>query len=146
MEPVRLLVSWSRIEPEPGRYDDAYIAEVRAAVRLLARHGIWSIIDLHQDAWGPTLAAPPGEAVPPGQEPAFGWDGAPGWATLDEGAPRCTIAGIRELSPAVRGAFAAFWPTGPGRAVWVCGRATPRCSVMSLSASPTSRQWPATTS
>ena len=111
---VRLLVSWSRIEPEPGRYDDAYIEEVRAAVRLFERHGIRSIVDFHQDAWGPTLAARPGEACAAGQEPAFGWDGAPAWATLDDGAPRCTIAGFRELSPAVRAAFAAFWADRPG--------------------------------
>ena len=90
---MRLLVSWSRVEPEPGRYDDAYLDQVRAAVRLFARHGVCSIVDFHQDAWGPTLAARPGEACAAGQEPAFGWDGAPGWATLDGGAPRCTIAG-----------------------------------------------------
>ena len=111
---VRLLVSWSRIEPEPGRYDDAYLEQVRAAVRLFARHGIRSIVDFHQDAWGPTLAARPGEVCAAGQEPAFGWDGAPGWATLDGGAPRCMIAGVRELSPAVRAAFAAFWADQPG--------------------------------
>ena len=46
------------------------------AARLLARYGIWSIVDFHQDAWGPTLAARPGEICPAGQDPAFGWDGA----------------------------------------------------------------------
>ena len=83
-------------------------------MRLLARYGIWSIVDFHQDAWGPTLAARPGETCPAGQDPAFGWDGAPGWATLDGGAPRCDIAGVRELSPAVRAAFIAFWANQPG--------------------------------
>jgi endoglycosylceramidase len=111
---VRLLVSWSRIEPQPGRYDEAYLDRVSDAVRLLARYGIWSIVDFHQDAWGPTLAARAGETCPAGQEPAFGWDGAPGWATLDGGAPRCEVAGIRELSPAVRAAFTAFWSDQPG--------------------------------
>ena len=111
---VRLLVSWSRIEPAPGQYDDQYLAQVRDAVRLLADQGVYSIIDLHQDAWGPTLAAPPGTVCPAGQDPAFGWDGAPAWATLDAGASRCVPAGIRELSPAVRAAFAAFWADAPG--------------------------------
>jgi hypothetical protein len=111
---VRLLVSWSRVEPEPGRYDDAYLDDVREAVRLFARHGIRSVIDFHQDAWGPTLAARPGEVCPPGQQPAFGWDGAPAWATLDDGASRCTPLGIRELSPAVRTAFIAFWADRAG--------------------------------
>jgi hypothetical protein len=113
---VRLLVSWSRVEPEPGRYDDAYLDDVADAVRLFARHGVRSVIDFHQDAWGPTLAAAPGEVCAPGTQPAFGWDGAPGWATLDDGASRCQPAGIRELTPAVRNAFAAFWAdrAGPG--------------------------------
>jgi endoglycosylceramidase len=113
---VRLLVSWSRVEPEPGRYDDAYLEQVHAAVQLFARHGIRTIVDFHQDAWGPTLAARPGEVCSGGQEPAFGWDGAPAWATLDGGAPRCTVSGVREVSPAVRAAFVAFWSdqAGPG--------------------------------
>ena len=89
-------------------------AQVREAVRLLADQGVYSIIDLHQDAWGPTLAASPATVCPAGLDPAFGWDGAPGWATLDGGAVRCVPAGIRELSPAVRAAFAAFWTDAPG--------------------------------
>ncbi len=111
---VRLLVSWSRVEPEPGRYDDAYLDGVLAAVGLLASRGVYSIVDLHQDAWGPALAARPDEACA-GVPPAFGWDGAPAWATLDRGAPRCT-GGLRELSPAVIAAFQAFWDDaeGPG--------------------------------
>lgn len=113
---VRLLVSWSRIEPEPGRYDEAYLDRVAAVVRQLERRGVYSIIDLHQDAWGPSLAAPRGTVCPAGESPAFGWDGAPAWATFDGGASRCVPAGIRELSPAVRAAFAAFWAdaAGPG--------------------------------
>lgn len=114
---VRLLLSWSRVEPQPGVYDDIYIDQVRAVVDALAARGIYSIIDLHQDAWGPTLAAEPGQACPPGQNPAFGWDGAPGWATFDGDNPRCTqIAEIRETSAAVRAAFVAFWndQEGPG--------------------------------
>jgi hypothetical protein len=111
---ARLLVSWSRVEPRPGRYDDAYLEQVDDTVRLLARAGVYSIVDFHQDAWSATLAARPGEVCPTGQEPAFGWDGAPAWATLDGGAPRCQIAGIRELSPAVRAAFTAFWADQAG--------------------------------
>jgi endoglycosylceramidase len=106
---VRLLLSWSRVEPAPGIYDDAYLEQVRAAVRVLAARGIYTILDLHQDAWGPTLAARPDETCTPPVQPAFGWDGAPGWATLDGGAPRCPNLGVRELSPAVTASFAAFF-------------------------------------
>jgi len=113
---VRLLLSWSRVEPAPGQYDDAYLDEIEDAVATLARHGVYTILDLHQDAWGPTLAARPDENCGDGQEPAFGWDGAPGWATLDDGLPRCTTAGLRESSPAVRRAWEAFFgfEIGPG--------------------------------
>lgn len=113
---VRLVVSWSRIEPDPGEYDEAYLDEVGEAVRLFAGHGVYTIIDLHQDAWGPTLAAGPDATCPDGTLPAVGWDGAPGWATLDGGALRCVPSNIRELSPAVLAAFAAFWDDaeGPG--------------------------------
>jgi endoglycosylceramidase len=111
---VRLLVSWSRVEPAPGRYDERYLDSVERAVDLLARRGVYSIIDLHQDAWGPGLAARPGEACAPGVPAALGWDGAPAWATLDGGAPRCAVGGIRELSAAVLAAFDAFWADAPG--------------------------------
>src|SRR5215213_3062446 len=63
---VRLLVSWSRVEPAAGRYDEGYLDEVERAVDLLAARGIYSIIDLHQDAWGATLVAGPGEVCDPG--------------------------------------------------------------------------------
>lgn len=110
---VRLLVSWSRVEPEPGAYDERYLDEVARLVRLFRRRNLYTIIDFHQDAWGPTLAASPDETCAPGSAPAFGWDGAPGWATLDGGAIRC-VSGFRELSPAVRASFDAFFADAPG--------------------------------
>jgi endoglycosylceramidase len=111
---VRLLVSWSRVEPRPGRYDERYLDQVEATVDLLASRGIYAIIDLHQDAWGPTLAAPDDVVCPKGTNPALGWDGAPGWATLDSGGVRCIPGEIRELNPDVLAAFNAFWQDKPG--------------------------------
>lgn len=112
---VRMLLSWSRIEPSPGDYDDAYLDEAAEAVALLRDRGIYTLIDLHQDAWGPSLAAPPDETCASGTRPAGGWDGAPGWATFDGGQPRCE-AGQRELVPAVQAAWRAFLDDrdGPG--------------------------------
>ena len=114
---VRLLVSWSRIEPRPGRYDERYLARVRRTAARLIREGLYVFVDFHQDAWGPTLAAREGETCPAGGVPALGWDGAPGWATLvADAVPRCASGGIRETSPAVRAAWQAFWTdrAGPG--------------------------------
>jgi len=110
---VRLLLSWSRVEPAPGVYDEAYLDAIEDTVRMLERRGVYTLIDLHQDAWSATLAARPGEDCTAGP-PAFGWDGAPAWATQDGGAARCVALGIRELSPAVLAAFDAFWGDAPG--------------------------------
>jgi endoglycosylceramidase len=78
---VRLLVSWSRLEPERGEVDAAYVDEIRAAVRAAAERGLYTVVDMHQDAWGPFVATPDGADCAEGREPANGWDGAPEWAT-----------------------------------------------------------------
>ena len=105
---VRLLVSWSRVEPAPGRYDERYLALVARTARRLGREGLAVVVDAHQDAWGASLAAPAGTACPPGWTPALGWDGAPAWATADGGALRCD-PGVREAVPAVLAAWRAFF-------------------------------------
>ncbi|MEZ5154905.1 MAG: cellulase family glycosylhydrolase [Solirubrobacterales bacterium] len=110
---VRLIVSWSRVEPKPGRYNERYLDRVAKWVGRLRDQRVYTIIDFHQDAWGATLAARPGEVCPEGSEPAFGWDGAPAWATLDEGEPRC-FTGARETSPAVGAAWSNFFDDAPG--------------------------------
>ncbi len=113
---VRLLLSWSRVEPEPGVYDHAYVDQIEGAVRVLARHGVYSIIDLHQDAWTATLAARPDEVCEPPSELALGWDGAPAWATFDGDRDRCILGGTRETSPAVVSSWDSFLGNeeGPG--------------------------------
>ena len=113
---VRLLVSWSRVEPEAGVYDEVYLDQIESAVEILARHGLYSIIDLHQDAWSATLAARPDEECESPWEPALGWDGAPAWATFDQGRPRCILNGTRETSSAVISSWDAFFADeeGPG--------------------------------
>jgi len=112
---VRLLLSWSRVEPSPGEYDETYLDEIATSVAMLSERGIYTLIDMHQDAWGPSLVAPADEMCPSGTRPAGGWDGAPEWATFDGGQPRCE-AGERELTPAVQAAWEAFFDNmeGPG--------------------------------
>lgn len=111
---VRLAISWSRVEPHPGHYDDTYLDEVSESVVRLRKRGIYTLIDLHQDAWGASLAAPPGTVCAEGK-PAQGWDGAPEWATFDDGELRCGTS-HRELVPAVRAAWVNFLQNreGPG--------------------------------
>ena len=104
---VRLLLSWSRVEPSPGEYDDVYLNEIAASVTLLRERGIYTLIDLHQDAWDISLVAPPDQVCQGDSLPAGGWDGAPEWATFDDDQPRCD-AGQRELVPAVQAAWRAW--------------------------------------
>jgi endoglycosylceramidase len=108
MNVVRLIVHWSKLEPEKGVIDPAYLAEIRQAVDWAAANDIYVVLDMHQDAWGKYIATPPGETCLPGFDRAIGWDGAPQWATLTDGLPTCRVQ-LRELSPAVAQAFESFW-------------------------------------
>jgi len=109
---VRLIVSWSKVEPKPGVYNEAYLDRVERWVKRLEEQGVYTIIDFHQDAWGATLAARPGETCTAPSQPGFGWDGAPGWATLDNGQPRCFTSN-REINPAVIAAWDSFFNDAP---------------------------------
>ena len=105
---VRLLVSWSRLEPERGRIDESYVDEIRRAVRDAAARDMYTVVDMHQDAWGLDVATPPGVDCASGTEPSTGWDGAPAWATPDARANSCRTAGpywcaARGVAPALRG-------------------------------------------
>ena len=54
---------WKAVEPSPGVYDDAYINRIADTVRTLARHGIVSLLDFHQDLFNERFQ---GEGVPTG--------------------------------------------------------------------------------
>src|SRR3954451_23263620 len=77
MNEVRLLVHWSKLEPQRGEFDDAYLAEIRQAVRWAREHGIYVVLDMHQDAWGKYIASRTDESCPSGSSHQQGWDGAP---------------------------------------------------------------------
>lgn len=110
---VRLLVSWSKLESRPGRINIRYLRQIHRAVDAARARGIYTVIDMHQDAWGKFIASPRGVVCPPGREPAIGWDGAPKWATLTDGADTCT-AGSREDSEAVLTAWDSFYANRNG--------------------------------
>jgi endoglycosylceramidase len=68
---VRLGVIWKAIEPQPGVYDDAYLDRIKTTVDTLARHGVTSLLDMHQDMFNER----------------FQGEFAPDWAVLDDGLP-----------------------------------------------------------
>ena len=114
---VRLLVHWSRLEPAPGTFSDAYLAEIRQAVGWARAAGLKVVLDIHQDAWAKFVAAKPGEFCLPPFGQNVGFDGAPQWATMTDGLPNCRLV-ARELSPSVMRAWQSFWtnrkPQGAG--------------------------------
>ncbi len=64
MNAIRLLVFWEAIEPQPGLYDEGYLAAVRALVDEAGSLGLHVVVDMHQDLYGE----------------GFGEAGAPWWS------------------------------------------------------------------
>jgi endoglycosylceramidase len=110
---VRLLVSWSLLEPAPGQIDETYLARIHDAVDAAAAQGLYTVIDMHQDAYGKFVATPDGTTCPDDLQPAIGWDGAPEWATITDGRSTCNT-GMRESAGAVIAAFNNFWADTDG--------------------------------
>jgi endoglycosylceramidase len=92
---VRLGVIWAGVEPEPGVFDTAYIDSIQQTVQTLANHGIYTILDFHQDEYSS----------------AYGGEGAPAWAAQSGGLPNTSLSfPINEfVDPAETHAWDAFW-------------------------------------
>ncbi|MFE2961222.1 glycoside hydrolase family 5 protein [Nocardia tengchongensis] len=111
---VRLNLAWSALEPTPGAFDQAYLARIRTAVQDAKANGIYTVLDMHQDAWGKAVGTPKGQGCPIFMKPGIGWDGAPAWATLTDGWTTCNFGGIRETAPAVARSFQNFYDDTQG--------------------------------
>jgi len=121
---VRLVMSWSLLEPQPGQVDSAYLDRIKLAVGWAGAHGLHVVLDMHQDAWSAGVVAPEGTRCRAGTTPMTGWDGAPAWADRFDGAPPCQLTG-RHLAPTVLRAFTSFYTDRVGllpRLVAVWGR------------------------
>ncbi len=96
---LRLPVNWSGIEPASEVYDQAYLDRVTDLVDDCAAVGVWTIVDLHQDAYGKDI----------------GEDGAPLWAihpapdTLLEGPLTAEELVVRRTSAVVLQAFSSLY-------------------------------------
>lgn len=98
---VRLGLIYAGVEPQPGVYDDAYIANTRRTSNRLARQGVFTMVDFHQDLYNER----------------FGGEGWPEWATLDDGLPADPRPGFPVTyltSPGMNRAFDNFWGNAPG--------------------------------
>lgn len=103
MNLLRLPVNWSGIEPQPGQWDEAYLAQLGQLVDDCAAADVWTIVDLHQDAYGKDI----------------GEDGAPLWAItpppteLLEGPLTAEELARRRLSVEVLQAFNSLYTNAP---------------------------------
>lgn len=96
---IRLGIIWDGLEPEPGKYNEAYLKEIDKRIEWAKDHGMYVFLDMHQDLYGAKFS-----------------DGAPDWATLDEGKPHHRGAVWSDsymISPAVQTAFDNFWNNAP---------------------------------
>jgi endoglycosylceramidase len=99
MNCIRLAIFWDGLEPEPGRFDEAYLDRIAERVAWAKAQGLYVLLDMHQDLYSVKFS-----------------DGAPAWATLDEGKPHTTGAVWSDAyytSPAVQTALDHFWADSP---------------------------------
>ncbi len=99
---VRLGLTAASVMPSPGVIDEAYLDSFFRTVDELTAQGVYVLVDLHQDGWGPTL----------------GSDGFPGWMTITNGAPNTgtPFPLYYVTNPAIQAAFDSLWANaaGPG--------------------------------
>jgi endoglycosylceramidase len=113
---TRLAVSWSLLEPTPGRYSTTYIDRIAQYASWARQQGIYVILDMHQDQYSRYVLPAKGEALPAGCPRSTGNDGAPAWAVFTAGKPACALLGESALNPASAAATQAFFQneTVPG--------------------------------
>ena len=66
---IRLGIFWDAVEPQPGKYDDAYLEKIRKVILEAEKNRLYVLVDMHQDLWSVLYG-----------------DGAPEWATITDGA------------------------------------------------------------
>jgi endoglycosylceramidase len=96
---VRVGVIWAAVEPRPGQYNARYLKSIGRTVRTLAAHGIYSLLDFHQDLYNEK----------------FQGEGAPAWAVQDATLPNPALGfpGNYFANPAENHAWDAFWANAP---------------------------------
>jgi len=97
---IRLGTVWAAIEPEPGQFDDEYLAQLDERIGWARERGIYVILDMHQDLYGEK----------------FNGDGAPAWACLDNGFAYEPWEPwfLNYLQPAVMASFNNLWRNTDG--------------------------------
>ena len=57
LNPQGQILTRKLLSDNPGVYDETYLNQVARAVSLLEQRGVYSLIDFHQDGYGPTVGS-----------------------------------------------------------------------------------------
>src|SRR4051812_13936448 len=87
---VRLNLSWSLLEPEPGKIDGRYLDRIEQVVGWAKSAGVYVLLDMHQDAWSKYVYTKPGATCADPFQATKGYDGAPEWASRPA-TPACAL-------------------------------------------------------
>ena len=109
---VRLNLSWSLLEPQPGKIDARYMDRVAQVVGWAKERGIYVVLDLHQTAWSKYVYTH-GHSCPGEFKRVRGFAGAPLWASRHSW-PACAADGDPEVDPAAAEQFQKFWTNADG--------------------------------
>ncbi|TMD56373.1 MAG: glycoside hydrolase family 5 protein [Chloroflexi bacterium] len=123
---VRLALSWSLLEPQPGSYSAQYLDRIAQVVGWAREQGIYVILDMHENAYSRYIPRPSRLVEPGASFPSlFDQTGAPKWATVTDNLPGDKLLGQREVSLSVGAAFTNFWfdtkVHGKGLQEWYIG-------------------------
>ena len=110
---IRLTLSWSRLEPTPGRYDTTYLDRIAQVVDWAKQQRIYVLLDMHQDNYSRFIDDTAAVEVPPVltsvKQSGGHADGAPPWAILTDGVPGLAPFGTDVFNLQMGAAFNSFW-------------------------------------
>lgn len=96
---VRLGLIWKAVEPSRGIFDANYVSKATLIAQILATHGIYTLVDFHQDVFNERYAG----------------EGAPDWAVQSPLPPTNTGNwGANYFTPAVMNEYDLFWANAGG--------------------------------
>jgi len=101
IDAMRVPFTWAALEPTEGTNDTAWMAMYEQIVASAWSHGIWSVVDFHQDVYSEVYCG----------------DGFPGWTVTDAGPPAHDCPGWQleyATDTSVQHAFDVFWGNATG--------------------------------
>lgn len=100
---VRFVIFWDLVEPQPGVYNDTYLANILTRVSWYGSLGMHVVLDMHQDLYGPGAFGDGPQDV----------DGAPHWATYTDGLTIKSVSpwSLMYLQPGEMRVWDNFWGT-----------------------------------